>query len=132
MKFLSFRRQMSVLTVPGSRIGCSAWLARLSMPGEHLWSGVLVRKRRGQFAVGLTLDMQRVRLGLERLHGVGAGSKAGRRLLERDELHEGVGELGGVATLLPVHALPCGNDLPGSVGVVVNGGLSVGRRVVGE
>jgi hypothetical protein len=36
-------------------------------------------------------------LGLERLHGIGAGSKAGRRFFERDELHERVGELGRVA-----------------------------------
>jgi hypothetical protein len=82
--------------------------------------------------VGLALGEQRVRLDLERLYSVGAGSKAGRRLLERDELDEGVGELGGVATLRPIHGLPCGNDLPGSLGVVVNAGLSVGRRVVGE
>ena len=33
--------------------------------------------------------------------------------------------------MLPIHALLPGNDgLPGSLGVVVNGGLSVGRRVV--
>jgi hypothetical protein len=52
-------------------------------------------------------------------------------LIAQEHQERGIA-LGGVATLLPVHALPCGNDLPGSLGVVVNGGLSVGRRVVGE
>jgi len=59
----------------------------------HIWSEVLVGKGGGQLHVGFALGEQRVRLGLERLHGVGAGSKAGRRLLECDELDEGVGEL---------------------------------------
>jgi hypothetical protein len=43
-----------------------------------------------------------------------------------------VGELGGVATLLPIHALPGSDDLLGLLGVVVDGGLGVGGRVVGE
>ena len=47
----------------------------------------------GQFAVGLCLREQRVGLGLERLHCVGAGSEAGRWLRERSELHKGFGPL---------------------------------------
>ena len=45
--------------------------------------------------MGLGLGEQCVGLGLERLHGVCAGSEASWRLLERNELHEGVGELEG-------------------------------------
>jgi hypothetical protein len=74
--------------------------------------------------VSTGLGEQRGGLCLERLHGVGAGCEAGGRLLEHGKLHEGVGELGGVATLLSIHALPGSNDLPGSLGVVVNDGLS--------
>src|SRR2546427_6285511 len=93
---------------------------------HHFWSGVSVREGGGQLAVGLGLGEQRVGLGLERLDRIGAGSEAGRRLLKRNELHEGVGELSGVATLLPIHALPGSDDFPGLLGVVVNAGLGVG------
>ena len=68
---------------------------------QHFCSGVVVRERGGQLAVGLALSEKRVGLDLKRLHGVSAGSEAGGRILKRDELYEGVGELGGVATLLP-------------------------------
>ena len=44
-------------------------------------------------------------------------------------LHQRIARKTGCAA---IHALPCGNDLPGSLGVVVNGRLSVGRRVAGE
>jgi len=53
--------------------------------------------------VGVGLGEQRFGLGLERLDGVGASGETGRRLLEFDDLHEGIGELGGVSTLLPIH-----------------------------
>src|SRR4029077_15034105 len=74
-------------------------------------SGGVVREGAGQLAVGLGLGEQSVRLRLERLHGVGAGSEAGRWLFQRSELHEGLGELGGVAALLAIHAAPSGDDL---------------------
>ena len=45
--------------------------------------------------------------------------RSGRGLLERSELHSGFGELSGVPTLLPIHALPSSDDLLGSLGVVV-------------
>src|SRR6266496_6315590 len=77
--------------------------------GHHLWSDVIVREGAGQLAVGLGLGEQCVGLALEGLHGVCAGSEASWRLLEGDELHEGVSELCGVTTLLPIHALP-GSD----------------------
>ncbi len=80
----------------------------------------------------LGLCDQRVGFGLERLHGVSAGSEASWWFLERCELHNGFSELGWVPTLLSIHALPSGNDLFGSLSVVVNGRLGVGGRVGGE
>jgi len=56
----------------------------------------------------------------------------GRRLLEPDERYEGLGELGGVASLFPIHTFPGDDDVLGPLGIVVNGGLSVGGRVVAE
>src|SRR5580765_2192692 len=101
-------------------------------PDVLLWSNVIVREGGGQLAMSLGLGEQCVGLGLERLHGVCAGSEASWRFLERDELHEGASELCGITTLLPIHALPGGDDFPGSLGVVINGGLGVGGREVGE
>src|SRR6185503_502391 len=49
-----------------------------------------------------------------------------------NKLYQRIRELGGVTTLLSVHALPGRNDFPCLVGVVVNGWLGVGRRVVAE
>ena len=57
--------------------------------------------------------------------GVGAGDEAQRRLVLAGELDQGVGELGGVAALLAVHALPGGDGLLGALGVVVDRGLGV-------
>src|SRR5687768_1474322 len=71
-------------------------------------SGVVVRQRAGQVAVGVGLGEQKVGLLLESGDGVGAGGPAQRRLVGVGELDEGVGELGGVAALLAVHALPAG------------------------
>src|SRR6185295_10599925 len=93
---------------------CSAWLDWLKPAGHQLWSDVIVREGRGQLAVGLGLGKQCVGLGLERLHGVCAGSEASWRLLERDEFHEGVRELCRVTTLLPIHALPGSDDAQAS------------------
>src|SRR5689334_2307084 len=80
----------------------------------------LAREGGGQLVVGAGLGEQRVGLGLERLHGVSTGCEADRWLLERSERHNRFGELGGIPTLLPIHALPGSDDLPGSLGVVVN------------
>src|SRR5579864_3619691 len=74
-----------------------------------LWSGVIVREGRGQLVVGLGLCEQGFGLGLKRLHRVSTGCKSGRWLLELSEFHKGFGELGGIPTLLPIHALP-GSD----------------------
>jgi hypothetical protein len=40
-----------------------------------------------------------------------AGSEAGRGCRKPGELHEGVGELGGVAPQLAIHAVPGGDAL---------------------
>ena len=85
-----------------------------------LFSCVVVGERGGQLAVGPPLGQKRVGLGLKRLRGVGAGSESGGRILERGELHDGGGELGGVATLLPIHALPGRDDFLCLLSIVVD------------
>lgn len=75
------------------------------------------------------LGEQGFALGLEGRHGVGAGGEAGRGLLKSNELHEGVGELGRVASLLAIHAAPRGDGFHGALGVIVDGGFGVGRGV---
>src|SRR6266478_969392 len=60
--------------------------------GERKWSNRACRI--GRWCVGTDRPLQC------RTH-----SEANRRLLERDERHEGVSELGGVTALLPIHAL---------------------------
>ena len=52
--------------------------------------------------MGPCLGEQRVGLPLERVHGVGTGGEAGRRILERHERYERLRELGRVATFIPV------------------------------
>src|SRR5580658_11364630 len=86
----------------------------------------------GQLAISVRFGEQGIGLGLEGLHGIGTSGKAGRRLFESGEMHKCVGELSRVAALLAVHAAPSGNDLPGLLGVVVDGGLGVGRGVSTE
>ena len=73
--------------------------------------------------MGVGLCEQRVGLGLERLYCIGAGSKTGRRLFEPTSVTS-LGELGGVATLFPIHTFPGGDDPLGPFGIAVNGGLS--------
>src|SRR5256714_10455240 len=109
-----------------------AWLDPLSRRGHDFWSNVIVGQRGGQLAVGFGLGEQCVSLGLKCLHGVCAGSKTNWRFLERNELHERVSELCGVATLLPIHALPGSDNLLGLRGVIVNGGLGIRGRVIAE
>jgi hypothetical protein len=82
--------------------------------------------------VGLRLCEQRVRLGLKRLYGIGACSKTSGRLRKADERHQSSRELGGVPALFPVHALPGDNYFLGLLGIALNSGLSVGRRVVAQ
>src|SRR3954451_19221595 len=94
--------------------------------------GVVVGQRAGQFAVGVGLGEQLVSLLLEDPDGVGAGGPAPRRLVGVGELDQRPGELGGVATLEAVHAVPGGDGLLGAFGVVGDGGLGVAGRVLGE
>src|SRR5882762_6293952 len=87
-------------------------IVRFAVAGmkQHYCSGIVVRERGRKTAVGLGLGKQRVGLGLKCLHGVGARSEAGGRLLERGQLDQSVGESSGVAALLPIHALPSRDD----------------------
>ena len=90
------------------------------------------RRVRRKIAVGLGLCEHRVGLGLERPYCIGAGSKTNRALLEPDESYDGNGQLGGVATLFPIHTLPGGDDFLGPFGIAVNSRLGVGGRVIAE
>ncbi len=90
---------------------------------------VLMSKGAGEFAICVRLSQQCIGLGLEGLHGIGTSGEAGWRFVESGKMNECVGELGRVAPLLPVHAAPSGDDLPGLFGVVADVRLGVGGRV---
>ena len=64
---------------------------------------------------------------LDGCDGVGSCDPAPRRVLLDGERDEGGGELGGVAGLVAVHAVPGGDGVGGALGVVVDRGLGVGR-----
>src|SRR5215218_2285949 len=85
--------------------------------------GVVVGQRAGQFAVGVGLGEQLLGLLLEHPDGVDAGRPAQRRLGGAGELDQRSGELGRVAALEAVHAVPGGDGLLGAFGVVVDRGL---------
>jgi hypothetical protein len=87
-----------------------------------------MRQGTGEFAIRVGLSEQNIGLGLEGLHGIGAGSEAGWRLFEPGKMKECVGELGRVAPLPAVHAAPGGDDLSGLLGVVVDVGFGAGQR----
>jgi hypothetical protein len=63
----------------------------------------------------------------EGCYGVGAGGEAQRRLVLACDLEQGVGELGGITSLLAVHGVPGSDGLLGALGVVVDRGLGVLR-----
>jgi hypothetical protein len=56
---------------------------------------------------------------------VGASGEAQRLLVLCGKLDQRAGELRGVADLLTIHALPCGDGLLGALGVVLDRGLGV-------
>ena len=60
-------------------------------------SGVFVTQGYGPLVMGASLGEQCLGLGLEHLYGVGTRREPTRWFLERDELHEGLRELGGIA-----------------------------------
>src|SRR4051812_40634818 len=74
---------------------------------------VVVRERRGQFAVGVGLGKQVFGLLFDGLDGVGTGDPAQRWLVLARKLDERLGELGRVTALQAVHALPGGDSLFG-------------------
>src|SRR5215212_3462745 len=92
-------------------------------------SRLLNSKRSGQLTVGVGLGQQVVGLLLDGGDRVGAGREAQRRLLLTREPDQRLGELGGVASLLAVHAVPDGYGLLGALGVVLDRGLGVVRRL---
>src|SRR6266496_1242862 len=94
--------------------------------------GVAVGQGGRQVTVGVDLGEHVLGLLLDDLDGVGAGDPAQRRLVLARELDQRLGELGGVTALLAVHALPGGDGLLGSLGVVVDRRLGVVRRLLRE
>ena len=60
---------------------------------------------------------------------VGAGGESQRRLVLGGEVDQRVGELGRVAALLAVHALPGGDGLLGRLGIIGDRGFGVLRRL---
>ena len=89
-------------------------------------------QRRGQLAVGVDLLLERGDLLLGRGDGVGAGDEAPRRLLLVGDRQQRLGELGRVADLLAVLALP-ELELRGvALGVVLDRRRGVVRRLLRE
>ena len=76
---------------------------RPSLAGEL---GVVMAEVAGQVAVGVGLLEEQLGPVLEGGDRVGAGGEAQRRLVLGGEVDQRVGELGGIAALLAVHALP--------------------------
>jgi hypothetical protein len=68
-----------------------------------------------------------MRVGLDEqdLDGVGAGGPAQQWLALVGELNQRAGELGRVAALLTVHALPGSNVLFSALGIIVDRGLGI-------
>src|SRR6266511_5384889 len=92
--------------------------------------GLVVGEGGRQFAVSSGLGKKVFRLLLDELDGVGAGDPPLRRGRLACDLHEGLGELGGVAGLLPALALPPGLLLLPPLFVVREGQRAEGHRLV--
>src|SRR3954463_14469411 len=90
------------------------------------------RERRRQLAVGVDLLLAFGELLLGLRERVGAGDEAERRLLFVGDDQERPGELGGVAALLAVHALPELALRGVALGVVLDRRGGVVRRLLGE
>jgi hypothetical protein len=78
-------------------------------------SCVVVGEGAGEFAVGIDLRQECLRLVLNGVHGIGPGDPSGGRLVGVDHGDESDGELGGVTALFAVHALPRLSELVGEL-----------------
>jgi hypothetical protein len=92
-------------------------------------SGLVVIEVAGQLAVRVGLSLEQFGPVLEGGDRVGAAGEAQRRFVLSGKLDQRVGEFGGVAALLAVHTLPCGDGLLGPIGVVGDRGSGVLRRL---
>src|SRR3954463_11486675 len=90
------------------------------------------RERRRQVAVGVDLLLAFGELLLSLRERVGAGDEPERRLLFAGDGQECVGELGGVADLPAVHAIPELAVSRVALGVVLDRRWGVVRRVLRE
>src|SRR5687768_3479795 len=131
-------RPAESLTTPGLGLliptvrSPAAGLSRNSSRTRSTATGDLVRIEReaaGQVAVGIALSEEILRPSLERGDRIGAGGEAQRRLLLTCEVDQRIGELRGIADLLPVHTLPGGDGLLAPFGVVLDRGLGVLGRL---
>src|SRR5690349_4103971 len=100
-----------------------ACFIRYSLSWRRSGGGVVVGQVAAQFAGGVGLGEQFAGLGLGGLDGVRAGDEARQRPLLVGDAQQGPGELGRVARLPAVHALPELDRGGGPRGVVVDGQL---------
>src|SRR3954451_22044034 len=84
---------------------------------RHLF-GVVVGQAGRSVAMRVGLLDELVRLMLEGGNGIGAGGEPRRRVVQGSELHEHRSKLGGIAPLLPIHALPRLDGRARAVGIV--------------
>src|SRR4249919_1621823 len=92
-------------------------------------SDVVMIEVAGQLAVRVGQFEEQLGPVLEGGDRVGASGEAQRRLVLGGQVDQRVGELGGIAPLSAVHALPGGDGLLGPLGVVGDRGFGVLRRL---
>src|SRR3989441_12828078 len=108
-------------------------LARISdYFGVPAGAGLVERERRGQLVVGVDLRLEIGNLLLGEGDGIGAGDEAARRRLLASDHDDGYRELGRIAGLLPVLRLPPLELLRPAAGVVLNGPVGKGHRLLRE
>src|SRR5438445_1877139 len=94
--------------------------------------GLVERERLGQLVIGVDLRFEIGDLLLGEGDGIGAGDEAARRRLLVRIADERSRELGRIAGLLPVLRLPPLELLRPAVGVVLNGPVGKGHRLLRE
>src|SRR5437899_4584292 len=95
-------------------------------------AGLVERGRRGQLVVGVDLRLEIGDLLLSEGDGIGAGDEAARRRLLASDPDKRSRELGRIAGLLPVLRLPPLELLRPAAGVVLNGPVGKGHRLLRE
>src|SRR5438132_8890893 len=107
-------------------------LARISNYSGLPAGGLVERERLGQLVVGVDLRLEIGDLLLGEGDGIGAGDEAARRRLLASDPDECARELGRIAGLLPVLRLPPLELFRPAAGVVLNGPVGKGHRLLRE